>query len=168
MIKAKYILISFFTAGVLTFGSLPAMSQEIIGENSFGIDVSDIETDRNFVEAFNDGYEAVDDVEKDEIASLRFVWNTPVNMASYVRNGKIWVVFDHQNKFDIDVLKAEAGAMAKEIYYLFHLVLIVYMSSHSFIPSPVKLPLSTACSTSISRVSMTGDSYLSFSIIFIL
>ena len=120
MIKAKYILISFFTAGVLTFGSLPAMSQEIIGENSFGIDVSDIETDRNFVEAFNDGDEAVDDVEKDEIVSLRFVWNTPVNMASFVRNGKIWVVFDHQNKFDIDVLKAEAGAMAKEIYYLFH------------------------------------------------
>ena len=29
---------------------------------------------------------------KDAIASLRFVWNSPVNVASFVRNGKIWMV----------------------------------------------------------------------------
>lgn len=57
---------------------------------------------------------------KDEIVSLRFAWNTPVNMASFKRNGKIWIVFDRPNRFDLQNLKSEAKHMAKEIYSLPH------------------------------------------------
>ncbi len=59
-------------------------------------------------------------ITKDEIVSLRFIWNTPVNMAAFERNGKIWIVFDHQNRIDIETLKADAKHMASEIYTLPH------------------------------------------------
>lgn len=54
------------------------------------------------------------------ISSLRFVWNTPVNIAAFTRNGKIWMVFDRPNNVDINKLKEEAGYLAKEIYTLPH------------------------------------------------
>ncbi len=54
------------------------------------------------------------------IASLRFAWNTPVSMAAFVRNNKIWIVFDHPNRFDINQLKADSNGLAKEIYTLPH------------------------------------------------
>ncbi len=55
-----------------------------------------------------------------EIASLRFVWNVPVNVAAFERNGKIWIVFDRPNRIDIDSLKNEAKNLAREIYSLPH------------------------------------------------
>ena len=54
------------------------------------------------------------------ISSLRFVWNTPVNIAAFTRNGKIWMVFDKANTVDVNKLKEEAGNLAKEIYTLPH------------------------------------------------
>ena len=57
---------------------------------------------------------------KDEIVSLRFAWNSPVNMAAFTRNGKIWIVFDRPERIDVETLKAEAKHMAKEIYTLPH------------------------------------------------
>lgn len=124
MIKAKYILILFLAAGVLASGILPAMSQEVEDEsvkNNFNTNIADINDGKNFIKHFNQIDEAENDTdERGDIVSLRFVWNNPVNMATFTRNGKIWVVFDHQNKFDVDVLKAEAKHMAKEIYTLSH------------------------------------------------
>ena len=55
---------------------------------------------------------------KDEIVSLRFVWNAPVNVAAFERNGKIWMVFDRPNIVDVATLKSEAGTLAEEIYTL--------------------------------------------------
>lgn len=57
---------------------------------------------------------------KDEIVSLRFVWNAPVNVAAFERNGKIWMVFDRPNIVDVATLKSEAGTLAEEIYTLPH------------------------------------------------
>lgn len=57
---------------------------------------------------------------KDEIVSLRFVWNTPVNIAAFERNGKIWMVFDRPNRMDVATLKKEAKNLAQEIYTLPH------------------------------------------------
>ncbi|MBR4106130.1 MAG: hypothetical protein IKK52_02380 [Alphaproteobacteria bacterium] len=65
-----------------------------------------------------DNYTVLD--KKDAIASLRFVWNSPVNVASFVRNGKIWMVFDKVSHFDVAILKKEAKGLAKEIYTLPH------------------------------------------------
>ena len=45
---------------------------------------------------------------KDEIVSLRFGWNAPVNMATFGRNNKIWIVFDRPNRMDVETLKSEA------------------------------------------------------------
>lgn len=63
---------------------------------------------------------AVSQKPKDTIASLRFVWNTPVNTAAFKRNGKIWVVFDRPNHVDAETLKAEAKGLVEEIYTLPH------------------------------------------------
>ena len=54
------------------------------------------------------------------IASLRFTWNTPVGAASFERNGKIWLAFDHLNNIDIETLKKEANGLVEEIYTLPH------------------------------------------------
>lgn len=62
----------------------------------------------------------VEEPAKDAIASLRFVWNTPVNIAAFERNNKIWIVFDKQNRINIENLKKEAGALAEKIYTLPH------------------------------------------------
>ena len=57
---------------------------------------------------------------KNEIVSLSFVWNTPVNIAAFRRNGKIWMVFDRPNAVNVAALKDEAKELAKEIYTLPH------------------------------------------------
>ena len=126
MTKAKYILSTILTAGILISGILPAMSQEI-EENpeekaklSFDVDSNSQEKIQNFIDFNENNKDEQNILPKDDIVSLRFVWNIPVNMATFTRNGKIWVVFDHQNKFDIDMLKSEAKQMAKEIYALPH------------------------------------------------
>lgn len=120
MIKAKYIFTLLLTAGILISGILPVMSQEkpTVDEaaNSFDVGASD----KNFVENDNIFKEKTENLIKDDIVSVRFAWNNPVNMATFTRNNKIWIVFDHQNKFDIDILKADAKHMAKEIYTLPH------------------------------------------------
>ena len=126
MTKVKYLLQFFIIAGFLTFGCLPAMSQEAEEEqdnkesNTFKTEEENIKNDKNFIKDIEVIDEKGNVVVKDDIVSLRFVWNNPVNMASFTRNGKIWMVFDHQNKFDVNILKSEAKHMAKEIYTLPH------------------------------------------------
>ena len=123
MTQAKYILSIFLTAGIFISGILPAMSQEVTTEekanNTFKTDILDLSSVRNFINDSSEGINLPATV-KDDITSIRFTWNNPVNMATFTRNGKIWVVFDHQNKFDIETMKAEAGDMVKEIYTLSH------------------------------------------------
>lgn len=124
MIKAKNIFILFITAGILISGILPAMSQETSSEtstiNNFNTEITDTDQDKNFIGSADVLKETPEDNVKDDIVSLRFSWNNPVNMAVFTRNNKIWIVFDHQNKFDIEILKADAKHMAKEIYTLPH------------------------------------------------
>ena len=123
MTKAKNILTLLITAGIFISGILPAMSQEVTTEekanNTFKTDILDLSSVRNFINDSSEGINIPATV-KDDITSIRFTWNNPVNMATFTRNGKIWVVFDHQNKFDIETMKAEAGDMVKEIYTLYH------------------------------------------------
>jgi hypothetical protein len=109
---------------ILTSGILPAMATENSSETdnkpfpSFNIDQT-TPTARNFIKS-NANINIPQNTVKDDIVSIRFSWNNPVNMATFTRNNKIWVIFDHQNKFDIDTLKADAKHMAKEIYTLPH------------------------------------------------
>ena len=56
----------------------------------------------------------------DRIASLRFNWNAPVNMAAFQRNDKIWIVFDRPNRFDAEALEKESLGLAKQIFTLPH------------------------------------------------
>ena len=124
MIKAKNILISFIFTGILLSGVLPAMSQETLPENqniaNFDTETSNTDNDKNFIETSNFSDTSSINTIKDDIVSVRFSWNNPVNMATFTRNNKIWIVFDHQNKFDVETLKADAKHMAKEIYTLHH------------------------------------------------
>ena len=124
MTKAKNILTLLLIAGIFISGILPAMSQEIAEDqtdnnNSFKTDLLDVTSGRNFIEDNEDNLNLATPVNND-ISSVRFTWNSPVNMATFTRNNKIWVVFDHQNKFDTEIMKAEAGDMVKEIYTLAH------------------------------------------------
>ena len=57
---------------------------------------------------------------KNSIASLRFVWNDPVNAAAFERNGKFWMVFDRPSSQNVADLKEEAKDLAKEVYTLPH------------------------------------------------
>lgn len=67
-----------------------------------------------------DSFVSSSKLQQNAIASLRFVWNTPVNIAAFERNGKIWIVFDKQNRINTENLKKEAGALAETIYTLPH------------------------------------------------
>ena len=123
MTKAKNILTLLITAGIFISGILPAMSQEVTTEektdNTFKTDILDLSSVRNFIDDNAEDL-TLPSTAKNDIVSIRFTWNNPVNMATFTRNGKIWVVFDHQNKFDIETMKAEAGDLVKEIYTLYH------------------------------------------------
>ncbi len=56
-----------------------------------------------------------------QISSLSFPWNMPVNMATFQREGKLWIIFDHPHATDIEELKGQAGNKAKNIFQLPHL-----------------------------------------------
>ena len=124
MKRTQKIFLFILIAGIILTGLLPvAVSQEInTNAVEFGIeelpppiiDQSDQSADTSNL--FSDKIE----LPKDEIVSLRFAWNSPVNMAAFTRNGKIWVVFDRPERIDVETLKAEAKHMAKEIYTLPH------------------------------------------------
>ncbi len=55
-----------------------------------------------------------------KVASLSFAWNTPVNLAAFERNGKIWLVFDHLQQVDVENLKKTAGQLAQNIIQFPH------------------------------------------------
>ena len=54
------------------------------------------------------------------VATLSFAWNTPVNLAAFERNGKLWLIFDHLQKIDIEGLKKTAGDLAENILQFPH------------------------------------------------
>ena len=83
-------------------------------------DVTDVVKKHFALEKNNDDNNDASIGRGDSIASLRFVWNTPVNVAAFERNGKIWMVFDRVTAFDIPTIKKEAKWLAKEIYTLPH------------------------------------------------
>lgn len=58
--------------------------------------------------------------QKKRIASLSFAWNTPVNLAAFERNGKIWLIFDHPQQIDVENLKKTAGELAENILQFPH------------------------------------------------
>ncbi len=55
-----------------------------------------------------------------QIASLSFSWNTPVNLAVFQRQKKLWIVFDHRQAIDVKELKKTAGDLASNIVQLPH------------------------------------------------
>ena len=57
---------------------------------------------------------------KKRIASLSFAWNTPVNLASFERNGKLWLIFDHPQQINVENLKSTAGELAESIIQFPH------------------------------------------------
>ena len=57
---------------------------------------------------------------KKRIASLSFAWNTPVNLAAFERNGKLWLIFDHPQQINIEGLKKTAGELAENIIQFPH------------------------------------------------
>ncbi len=120
MKKTNNIAFFSFLTAVLAFGGIClSYAQESLGVEDFSLEqlptIKPAEVESS-PQLFNDHPV----IKKNEISSLRFVWNTPVNVAAFERNGKIWVVFDRPNRLDIAALKAEAKGLAKEIYTLPH------------------------------------------------
>ncbi len=58
--------------------------------------------------------------QKKRIASLSFAWNTPVNLAAFERNGKLWLIFDHPQQINIENLKKTASELAENIIQFPH------------------------------------------------
>lgn len=117
----RNIIVLFLAISIFLFGFLSANAQNIdSGIIDFGTEQLPELKNKNNIISNQNLFSEKDSIVKDEIVSLRFIWNTPVNAAVFERNGKIWVVFDHQNRIDIKTLKAEAKHMASEIYTLPH------------------------------------------------
>ena len=114
----KIVFFFFITAILVVFNFYPAISQEVNTNNiNFG---NEQIPQPNKPLNTNNISTPVPDTTKDEIVSLRFVWNSPVNAAVFERNGKIWIVFDRPNRIDVNTLKSDAKSMAEEIYTLPH------------------------------------------------
>ena len=122
MIKKKQIGVFFFVLTVLIGGCFfSAIGQELNNDIiNFGIETIPSSTDISTPSAPNNFTMPPTTSNKDEIVSLRFVWNAPVNAAAFERNGKIWMVFDRPNRIDVNTLKNEAKSLAEEIYTLPH------------------------------------------------
>ncbi len=124
MKKLNNISIFSFIAGVISLSCvcMAHAQRTTIGIDDFNLEpqppTKTTETAKIVTDGLFNPLAAV--AEKDEIVSLRFVWNTPVNVAAFERNGKIWIAFDRTNRVDVASLKAEAKSLAKEIYTLPH------------------------------------------------
>ena len=55
-----------------------------------------------------------------EVVSLSFSWTNPTNLAAFERNGKLWLIFDHLQKIDVEKLKQTAGNLAENIVQFPH------------------------------------------------
>jgi len=55
-----------------------------------------------------------------KVASLSFAWNSPTSLASFERNGKIWLIFDDLQQVDIENLKTTASPLIKNIFQFPH------------------------------------------------
>ena len=58
--------------------------------------------------------------QKIKLASLSFAWNTPTSLASFERNGKVWLIFDDLQQVDVESLKKTAGPLVKNIFQFPH------------------------------------------------
>lgn len=112
--KLKKLAFVIFTLTALNFTVYSSLSAKISTQSAEETIKEHFKTEAPVVTAGNTT------IPKNAISSLRFVWNTPVNIAAFTRNNKIWMVFDKVNNVDITKLKDEAGGLAKEIYTLPH------------------------------------------------
>lgn len=119
MSKQKNIISIFFAFTVTLCGFIPvAYSQTNPDKSYIEYGINQIPPSPVFYNTHQNDEAKIST--KEEIVSVRFVWNAPVNIAAFERNGKIWLVFDKPNRLDINTLKSEAKHMAKEIYILPH------------------------------------------------
>lgn len=62
----------------------------------------------------------IGDYPRNEVASLSFPWNMPVGVAVFERNGYIWVIFDHNQKVDIEDIAKSSANVADEVIQIPH------------------------------------------------
>lgn len=116
----KIVLFSSLIAFIAISGVCMAQNQELDTQLlNFGLEQGQIKPLTNNSPSSPQIFEDTPQV-LDEIVSLRFAWNAPVNMAAFERNGKIWLVFDRPNRIDVNMLKSDAKEMAESIYTLPH------------------------------------------------
>lgn len=124
MKKTKKIYKALFLTAVLAAGCFHSAFGQILSSSieEFSLEPTGSTSQKNTNLPKQPKEQATPDTKpvKDKIASLRFIWNTPVNVAAFDRNGKIWIVFDQPNHVDTKALKKEADGLAKEIYTLAH------------------------------------------------
>lgn len=87
----------------LTSDQILASTTDPLSQNSFSTSVTTPETPTD-----------------KKVASLSFAWNSPTNLASFERNGKIWLIFDDLQQIDVESLKNTAGSLAKNIFQFPH------------------------------------------------
>ncbi len=104
MITPRKTFLTIFTYGILALSLFTARSVMAAPEDAITTSTGSVSTPNT----------------EDKIASLRFNWNAPVNMAAFKRNDKIWIVFDRPNRFDAQSLEKESLGLAKQIFTLPH------------------------------------------------
>lgn len=57
---------------------------------------------------------------EDEIVSLSFPWNVPVNLSVFKRGEYLWIVFDHSQNIDMAEILAETKNIASEVIHIPH------------------------------------------------
>lgn len=58
--------------------------------------------------------------QKNQVASLSFPWNVPVGIAVFERNGYIWVVFDHNQKVNLEEIAKTSSKVSDEVIQIPH------------------------------------------------
>lgn len=56
----------------------------------------------------------------ENVSSLSFSWNIAVGAASFMRNGYLWVIFDHTKNIDLDEIRKLGGSMVKDVIQIPH------------------------------------------------
>lgn len=64
--------------------------------------------------------QAAPQTDHENVASLSFSWNIAVGAASFVRNGYLWVIFDHTKNVDLDEIRKLGGNMVKDVIQIPH------------------------------------------------
>ena len=60
----------------------------------------------------------IETVPINKVKSLSFSWNMPVNIAAFMRNEYLWIIFDHPQNFNVEELNKTAAPLAEDIIQL--------------------------------------------------